>query len=153
MRKKKKKQTLSKRYPPSEPCNCKICTGFCRRPGWWTVAQASKAIDAGYGQRMMLEIDPNLDSGVLSPALKGNEGRIANILYAYNRCCFLRDNLCELHGTGLKPLECRFAHHKHMELGMQCHKDIGKEWDSPLGKALVKKWFSIMLLNNKSPFD
>lgn len=44
------------KYPPSEPCCCKICRSYCIRPGWWTVEEAERALNAGYGARMMLEI-------------------------------------------------------------------------------------------------
>lgn len=152
MSKRRKKETLSKKYPPSEPCSCEICSKFCCRPGWWTVEQASKAIEAGYAQRMMLEIEPKLSFGVLSPAFKGNEGDLANPLFINNGCSFLKNNLCELHDTGLKPLECLFAHHQHMELGMQCHKDIGAEWNTTAGRSLVKKWIAIMQLYDKHPW-
>jgi len=36
------------------------------RSGWWTVDEASKAIDAGYAEKMMLEISPELNFGVLN---------------------------------------------------------------------------------------
>jgi len=72
----KHKVNLIQKYPPSEPCSCDICLGYCLRPGWWTVAQAARAIDAGYAGRMMLEMSPDLSFGVLS------------------RLCRLRDGLC-----------------------------------------------------------
>ena len=61
---------LAKRFPPSKPCSCDICLGYCQRPGWWTVEEAAKAIEAGYADRMMLEMSPELTFGVLSPAFK-----------------------------------------------------------------------------------
>jgi len=55
--KKNKFKTLQELYPPSEP-SCKICKSYCVRSGWWTVEEAFKAINAGYGHRMMLEVAP-----------------------------------------------------------------------------------------------
>lgn len=122
---------LSKKYPPSKPCSCDICLNYCQRPGWWTVEEATKAIEAEYAGRMMLEMSPELTFGVLSPAFKGNEGHVALQIFAGQGCTFLKDNLCELFGTGLQPLECRFCHHTRRGLGQKCHLAIEQDWYSP----------------------
>lgn len=134
---------LIKRYTPSKPCSCAICLSYCERPGWWTVEQAARAIDAGYAHRMMLEISPELTFAVLSPAFKGNEGNIALQILSRHGCTFLRENLCELFGTGLQPLECRFCHHTRPGLGRKCHSDIEKEWYSQKGQKLIIQWNEI----------
>jgi hypothetical protein len=131
---------LSKKYPPSEPCGCEICLGYCAHPGWWLVAEAARAINAGYRNRVMLEVAPDHSFGVLSPAFKGCEGKIAWNHYAANGCNFLKDNLCEIHGAGFLPLECRFCHHDRPGLGMHCHADIEKDWDTLAGRQLVSRW-------------
>lgn len=92
--------SFAEKYPPSEPCCCEVCLSYCRRPGWWTVAEAAGAIEAGYGERMMLEISPEFTLGVLSPAFKGCEKFFSLQAYANNGCTFLKDGLCELHGGG-----------------------------------------------------
>ncbi|ATW25101.1 hypothetical protein [Candidatus Formimonas warabiya] len=99
-----------------------------------------RAIQAGYGNRMMLEISPEMAFGVLSPAFKGCEGNFALNFYAKKGCNFLKDNLCELYGTGLMPLECRFCHHDRIGLGRKCHLDIEKEWNTAMGQVQVAKW-------------
>lgn len=137
------KKTLAEKYHPSEPCSCEICMQYCKRPGWWTVAEASKAVGAGYGNRMMLEMSPDKTFGVLSPAFKGCEADFALNIYASKGCNFLKNNLCELHGTGFQPLECRFCHHERRGLGLQCHLDVENEWKTKEGQALVKKWGDI----------
>ncbi|MDD3859908.1 MAG: hypothetical protein PHW83_06900 [Bacteroidales bacterium] len=131
---------LVDKYPPSKSCSCEICIGYCNRPGWWTVEEARIALDKGLGSRMMLEIAPNFSFGVLSPAFKGNEGNIALQIFSRNGCTFLQNNLCELHNTGLQPLECRFCHHDRKGEGIKCHLDIEKEWHSEIGQKLVKTW-------------
>lgn len=131
---------LREKYPPSEPCSCAVCLVYCSRPGWWTIAQAAKAIKAGYADRMMLEISPEQTFGVLSPALKGCEAFFAVNEYARNGCTFLENNLCQLHGTGLQPLECAFCHHARTGLGSVCHADLEKEWNTPAGQELVVRW-------------
>lgn len=134
------KRTLLEKYPPSAPCSCGICLGYCARPGWWTVEQAARALEAGYGSRMMLEIAPELTFGVLSPAFKGCEQSIAAYPFAKNGCTFLKNERCELYGTGHQPLECRFCHHARRGLGLRCHADLEKDWKTPAGQALVEQW-------------
>ena len=140
--------TLKEKYPPSEPCSCNLCSTYCNRPGWWSVEEAASAIKAGYANRMMLEISPELSFGVLSPAFKGCEGSIAfNI--PNQVCNFLKNNLCELHGTGFMPLECRFCHHERVGLGKQCHLDIEKDWKTSSGQLLIKEWGKLIGLWEK----
>jgi len=134
---------LVSKYPPSEPCSCKVCLGYCIRPGWWTVSESARAIDAGYADRMMFEMSPERSFGVLSPAFKGCEGGFALEFYADKNCTFLHEGLCELHGTTFQPLECRFCHHSRTGQGQKCHADIEKDWHTPAGYALVKKWGNI----------
>lgn len=136
----KRKQTLPERYPPSPPCSCDMCRSYCKRPGWWTVTEAEQAIEAGYASRMMLEMAPGFNFGVLSPAFKGCEVKFAYNEYAARGCTFLVDDKCELHGTGYQPLECRYCHHERPGLGPICHADIEKDWNTPAGRALVVKW-------------
>jgi hypothetical protein len=104
------------------------------------VEEAARALEAGYGLRMMLEMSPNHSFGVLSPAFKGNEVAFAMDMYKYNGCTFLKDGLCELHGSGVQPLECRFCHHARSGLGPKCHADIERDWNTAAGRALVVKW-------------
>jgi hypothetical protein len=114
--------------------------GYCRRPGWWTVEEAARAIEAGIANRMMLEMSPDRSFGVLSPAFKGCEVEFALQRYADRGCTFLKKNRCELYGTGLQPLECRYCHHDRPGLGQQCHADIEKDWHTQAGSALVVRW-------------
>ncbi len=113
---------------------------YCVRPGWWTVEQATHALEAGYGNRMMLEIAPELTFGVLSPSFKGCERSIATNQFANNGCTFLDHERCELYGTGHEPLECRFCHHDRRGLGPKCHQDLERDWKTSAGQALVGNW-------------
>jgi len=79
---------------------------------------------------------------VLSPAFKGCERSIATNQFARNGCTFLKNDRCELHGTGHQPLECRFYHHDRRGLGRKCHADLEKDWKTPTGQALVDKWIT-----------
>lgn len=133
-------RSLYENFPPSEPCQCDICVAYCSRPGWWTVKEAEKAMEAGYGNRMMLEISPDFTFGVLSPAFAGCEGYFALREFARNGCNFLKNGLCELYGTSFEPLECRFCHHSRKGQGLLCHAAIEKDWHTPAGSVLVRKW-------------
>ncbi|HTX92960.1 MAG TPA: hypothetical protein VMC09_17240 [Anaerolineales bacterium] len=136
----KRPLTLAKKYPPSEPCGCAVCLGYCNRPGWWSVEEAGRAVDGGYAHRMMLEFSPDRSFGVLSPAFRGNEMGFATQQAAPAGCNFLKDNLCELHGTGFQPLECRFCHHERVGLGPRCHADLERDWNTRAGQSLVVYW-------------
>jgi hypothetical protein len=131
---------LQDKYPTSEPCTCDICRSYCQRPGWWTVEEAKNAIQKGKANRMMIEISPQKSFGVLSPAFKGNEANIALQILSRSGCTFYNNGLCELYGTGLQPLECRFCHHNRKGLGKKCHSDIEKEWESKKAKELIVVW-------------
>lgn len=133
-------KTLIEKFPPSKPCSCTTCVSYCSRPGWWTVKEAWQAFHKGLANRMMLEVSPEMTFGVLAPAFKGNEGNVAFQLFSRNSCTFLKNELCELFGTGLQPLECRFCHHTRPGEGIQCHSEIEKEWDSFDGQELVRMW-------------
>jgi len=141
-----RKIDLASLYPPSEPCSCEICLGYCLRPGWWTVNEAAAALNAGYGSRMMLELSPDRSFGAISPAFKGCEGTFALQIYAALGCNFLKDRRCELHGTGYQPLECRFCHHDRLGQGPQCHADLETDWNTPAGRALVARWCKLTRL-------
>jgi hypothetical protein len=136
--------SLKDRYKPSEPCSCEICKSYCKRPGWWSVEEAEKALKAGLAKRMMLEISPERDFGVLSPAFKGNESNFALQIFSQNGCTFFKEGLCELFGTGLQPLECRFCHHNRKGEGVRCHLDLEKEWKTRKGQQLVYRWIKVI---------
>lgn len=135
---------LNDKYQPSASCSCQICKNFCLRPGWWTVDEAEKAIESGLANRMMLEISPERDFGVLAPAFKGNEANFALQLCSKNGCTFYNNGLCELYGTGLQPLECRYCHHDRKGLGLTCHLDIEKDWRRQQGQILIIEWGNII---------
>ncbi len=131
---------LQEVFPPSEPCSCEVCRGFCQRPGWWTVQEAQSAIGAGLAERMMLELAPERSFGVLSPAFRGCEGLYAIEELRLGGCTFQQDGLCALHGTGNMPLECRFCHHARPGQGEVCHAALEQDWNTPAGQALVVHW-------------
>jgi hypothetical protein len=135
---------LRDKYPASEPCSCDICRSYCRRPGWWTVEEAEYAISKGMANRMMFEISPEMTFGVLSPAFKGNEANFSLKIFSQNSCTFYKNRLCELFGTGLQPLECRFCHHDRKGLGKICHSEIEQDWKSKKARQLIVEWGNVI---------
>ena len=97
----------------------------------------------------MLEISPELTFGVLSPAFKGCERSVATNRFAQNKCTFLKNDRCELYGTGHQPLECRFCHHDRRGLGPRCHADLERDWKRPEGHALVERWIQLVRLGQR----
>ncbi len=135
-----RKKDLPTKYPDSPACSCAVCLSYCRRPGWWTVKEASEALAAGYGNRMMLEMSPDRAFGVLAPAYKGLEMDFGVRPAGDPGCTFLVNDRCELHDTGHQPLECRVCHHARPGMGPRCHADIEREWNTAAGRALVVRW-------------
>lgn len=131
---------LRERFPPSAPCSCAVCSGFCARPGWWTVAEARAALEAGLARRMMLELSPDRTFGVLSPAFRGNGGFFALQEYARGGCTFHGTGGCELFGADFRPLECRFCRHDREGEGRRCHEAIERDWRTAKGRRLVRQW-------------
>jgi hypothetical protein len=104
------------------------------------VRQAAAALNAGYANRMMLEVAPERTFGVLAPAFRGCEGGFALEQHAARGCAFLNDERCELHSTAFQPWECRVCHHDRPGLGPRCHAAIEEDWKTPAGRALVARW-------------
>lgn len=152
MKRNKPTLPLAERFPPSAPCDCTICRAYCARPGWWSVEEAKRAILAGYGARMMLELSPERSFGVLAPAFRGCEGSIALQAYRDNGCTFFHRGLCALFGTGFEPLECRFCHHDRPGQGKLCHDALERDWHTPAGQALVRQWMREQWAAESLPF-
>jgi hypothetical protein len=135
-----KSLTLVERFPPSLPCSCEICLNYCKRPGWWTLEEFATVLTTDYHRRVMLEVSPEMTFGVLSPAFYGCERSFATQIHSKKGCNFLKNNLCELYGTGHQPLECRFCHHERIGKGKECHAALENEWNTPAGRKLIDIW-------------
>jgi hypothetical protein len=92
---------------------------------------------------MMLEMSPDRSFGVLAPAFRGCEMQFAMNEYASGGCTFFKADGCELHGSGVMPLECRFCHHDRPGLGPRCHAAIERDWNTAAGRSLVVRWSNI----------
>lgn len=145
-----------------ESCTCSQCVSCCEfYPGWFTPEEAQKAIDAGHGDKLMVDwfTDYSKDScpdiEALIPASVGYAGGYApdapsGFMAMFSgwsgpgRCVFLKNRRCSLHKTDFKPLECRSSlsckDSDEEMLNNPRKQNIYKLWDTPEGRALVKKW-------------
>lgn len=82
----------------SQACRCPSCRAECKRvSGWFTPAEAEKAIKTGLASRLVFVEEEQTG---IAPA--GTE------FPNHGRCTFLLlDERCELHGRDYKPIECR----------------------------------------------
>lgn len=130
---------------PDSSCSCDICRNMCRRMPCWPIPKdVEKLIDAGYGDRLMLEwredetISPNYIE-LIVPAEIHHEGRQAPF-FPLGHCNFLKDGLCELHDPGLKPTEGRKAIHGKVKTDEHLHRMVIESWDNSEGRNTVAKW-------------
>ncbi len=114
---------------PQVECACKNCQDMCRQsPCFPTPEEVEKLMDAGHADRLALTI-------WIDPIDMITRGQIQQFhLIAPERieghgCTFLNAaGLCELHGTGLKPLEGRLASCKLADNGLR--KFVAQKWIS-----------------------
>jgi hypothetical protein len=113
------------------------------RPCWGTPKDAAAIIEAGLGDRLMLDYWANSetdDTYILAPAIVGYE-RNRTPFWPRGRCTFLtKKGLCELHDAGLKPTEGRLAMCGRGKTPPNLHETVAKEWETPEAIALVASW-------------
>lgn len=140
-----------------EPCPhgggaaCPVCVEMCqRKPCWPTPIEALALIQAGYGDKLMVERwngsrydDANADIMLLSPAVYRFEGDPTG-RWRLGRCTFLTpEGKCSLHDLGLKPVEGRLAQCGEIDTEGEepsHHELVAATWNSPYGQALVESW-------------
>ena len=127
-------------------CSCDICVKMCEHPCWATPEEATKLIQAGYGNKLMNDYwvgdrfdNPNYDIQLLCPAEKGREGLTAKF-FPINSCIFFNNNKCDLHNLGLKPLEGRIVDHQQKEEYKDLHKKIAMMWNNKEAQKIVEEW-------------
>ena len=127
-------------------CSCNTCKGMCMRPCWPTPAEAQKLIKAGHGARLMMDWweggGPNGSNiEILAPASSGYEGGTAPYSANSSACNFQNaEGLCELHDSGLKPVEGRFASCKPGVTPPGLHKEVAMSWNNEMAQAAVTAW-------------
>ena len=121
-------------------CSCEICKDMClNRACWPTPVEAQKLIDAGFGDRLMLDwwVRAGGNIYLLCPAQDGCEGGKA-LSDPRGRCALLTsDLLCPLHEAGLKPSEGRLAMHNTK---VDLHALVAATWDTDEGRKIAREW-------------
>ena len=148
-------------------CACAKCREACKRnPGWFTPAEARRAIEAGFANRLMRDwLEPSTVVGnkeriyVLAPASEGYEGDDAPEIPEYEsileamfappfekgRCIFFsKDERCEIHDSEFKPIQCRTAFTCRREvLGGNASASnfiVARMWDTDEGREVIAVW-------------
>jgi len=132
-------------------CDCDRCKKMCEgNPCWPTPKEARMMINAGYGDRLMLDwwADGGYDSDdilLLCPASEGYEGKMAPLIdrlsyFQEKGPCVLHDShgRCMLHSTGFKPLEGRIAIHQGDHDGL--HEAMAESWNNEEAQELAQSW-------------
>ena len=109
-------------------CRCPRCVAMCTKGACVpTPAEALALIKAGYASRLATyqPFIGSTEQAVVAPAVVGAEGGTRQ--RTDGRCTFhSADGKCELHATGLKPLEGRIAHHTRDWIAVRMH--VNARW-------------------------
>ena len=129
-----------------KPCECKCqeCKNQCQTPCLGTPDDILKLIEAGYkeqlkvtlwGVALVLGVYP--DVIFMVQAEKTEKG-----------CVFLKDGLCSIHHTGLKPTEGKLSHHtlsiENFKFSKSLSWNIAKEWLSGHNEATITRIIELM---------
>jgi hypothetical protein len=125
-------------------CSCSECRDMCKTRCWPSPEEARKMIEVGLAFRMMKETHyiRNVEGEVyvICPAIPLFGGKDAPWAVARKGCVFFtRDQKCELHGTGYKPIEARLADCR-FETQDDLHDGVGALWGSEEGREVVGLW-------------
>lgn len=144
--------TDPRKFPDAEHCSCKKCQSKCSRPCWPLPEEAQAIIDAGFGDRLMIDYWAKVtgkDTELLCPALVGYEGEFAP-WWTRGMCTFYDTaGLCVLHDLGLKPVEARVAPHSQFEYHKNkdhqynfnsLHEMVSKTWENKEARKIIKQW-------------
>ena len=143
-------------------CLCSRCVSLCLKvPGWPTPSEARAMICAGLAGKLMRdwwEPDDKLGNTeriyVLCPAVEGCEGQDAKEIsvdhmfsfftggISLGRCVFLsRKNLCQIHDTTYKPVQCRGAYGcRKRDSNMLQKLPVAKMWRGKMGAMVLAEW-------------
>ena len=143
-------------------CRCNKCVSLCHKmPGWPTPTEARAMIHAGLAGKLMRDwFEPDDELGneeriyVLCPAIEDCGGQDApemdfsHWLMSFTNtismgcCVFLGDdNLCQIHKTKYKPVQCRSAFGCEKDDSAMLRKPaLAKMWRSKVGQTVLREW-------------
>lgn len=136
--------------------NCKEGVKMCHRnPCMGTVDQMQTIINAGYGSNLMLEIwhkevRYNKNVQFLYAATEGHNAKFSPFKKG-GTCIFLKDNKCSIHS--IKPAEGKWSCCKieNKSVYEKWIVELIKDWDTPKGKNLIRRWRNQVKLKGKRP--
>lgn len=122
-------------------CDCEKCSNMCQAPCSGTPEDMEKLIDHGYADRLSYD-DLEPKPYILKPSLKGYEGKKQPWLTASpDGCTFWKNGKCELHASGLKPIQGKLAHHDETEKQrLEIQDFLVKSWEGQKGKKVIEMW-------------
>lgn len=125
---------------PSE-CSCDKCSRMCHSTCCGAIEDIKKLMDAGFANRLSFDNWPN-NIKMVGPALKGYEGKESPWSTAtIEGCTFWKDGLCELHDTGLKPIQGKLSlHGMSDDENNEIAKMITDSWNTEEANAVIEEW-------------
>ena len=137
-------------------CSCAKCAAACRHiPGLFTPLEALRAIRAGHATDLMVVGYRPREAGRprLGRDLRGDDASLPYVvaeghrpsrppgqLYGERLLYLLeRDNRCEIHDSGFKPVECRLSKLCEPKKGMTDEERLDP-WRTAVGRAVIQIW-------------
>lgn len=112
-------------------CSCSVCADMCKNPCVPTPEEAQKLIQIGHRDNLVIWTSyGDVYTDVVRPKYTNTNNE---------RACVYFDRItrkCNLHDSGLKPLEGRLARHNSGYSDL--HEYVCSRWNSPLGKELIE---------------
>lgn len=121
-------------------CTCEKCVDLCKnRPCWGTPKEIKNIINAGFGNKLMLDywVTDSENILIVSPAIKGFEWKNSPFIPTGECSFLLKYGLCEIHE--IKPLEGREGY-GCKQTKFTSHKDVASLWDNDKARKLVEEW-------------
>ncbi len=114
---------------------------MCHAPCCGTPDEMHKLMEAGYGERLMVDDWPD-GPPMIKPAMKGYEGKISPWNTRSDEgCTFWKEGKCQLHSSGLKPLQGKLAHHS-LEFNeiSAIENAIVAAWETERASEVIDMW-------------
>lgn len=127
--------------PPT--CDCDRCVSMCHNvPCWGLPSEMQKIIDAGYGNKLRIELREGKNIVPMRVYEYDSTLIIDASIADHMGCVFLENKKCILHNQGLKPIEGVLAHCTENTIE-NIRPSILIEWQKDEGQKLLKHFGNI----------
>lgn len=131
-------------------CSCGACDRQCKSvPGLATPAQILDLINAGYGNSIVA-------SDWMVGMISGHDTHpipMYQLRFTIDQgCSMLVSGLCNLHNTGLKPIECTLSHHSHLpkaNIRKSISYCVSREWLRPDNRDTIVEIEDLLVIPNQ----